>query len=225
MNTVEELTLLQRRLIYELSEEPETAGVLFPEHPLAITLGRTGSRSQVRFGEVDLISRQLPIRYVPRGGGAMLHTAGQATCYPLFNLAELGLTPGEFVRILRSVTARVVSDFVEAVETTGEELAVRVKGRRIAHLGIAVRNGWSLFGVTINVHPDLEPFPRVRVDGDDQPMTSLYRESTARVTVDDVQKRWLEGMAEAFSCVSAEIPTGREAPLVRLFPYARPRRN
>ena len=43
---------------------------------------------------------------------------------------------------------------------------VRINGRRVAHVGVAVRDCVGCFGLVINADPDLELFRDVRCDGD-----------------------------------------------------------
>ena len=86
------------------------------------------------------------------------------------------------------------------VETTAdtERPGVRVNGRRVVHVGVAVRNWVSSFGLIVNVNPDLAPFRDVRCDGDPFPMTSLARESEHRVRVTTVRQRLVELIVERF---------------------------
>ena len=75
---------------------------------------------------------------------------------------------------------------------------VRVAGRRVAHVGVAVRNWVACFGLVLNVDPDLGPFRDVRCDGDPVPMTSLQRETPARVRASGVRQRLVELVADRF---------------------------
>src|SRR5687768_9143003 len=78
---------LQRRLAYDaLTRADGRVAVLICEHPPLVTIGRAGSRSQVQIATDELAKRQLTIRYVSRGGGAILHGAGQIAVYPIVPL-------------------------------------------------------------------------------------------------------------------------------------------
>jgi lipoyl(octanoyl) transferase len=213
---VEELTTLQRRLVYEVSGQPETARVLFCEHPSALTIGRHGSRLQVRLTDEELIARKLPLLFVPRGGGAMLHTPGQVTCYPILPLARYGVSPGEYVRTLLQLTTTAITASGVPVEANENEVSIRVRGRRVAHLGVGVRNGVSLFGVVVNVVPDLELFRGIAVDDDPLLMTSMQRESSVRVTVSAVQQHLLEGLCDRFSLRRMVMPNRGPITLLHL---------
>ena len=69
---------MAERLAWDVSEpggRPPTL-VLYEPEP-AITIGRAGSRTDVALTDDDLRSHQLTIRFVGRGGGAILHGPGQ----------------------------------------------------------------------------------------------------------------------------------------------------
>ncbi len=223
--SVDELTTAQRRLVYEVSGHPAVPAVLFADHPPGVTVGREGSRLQVRLTDAQLVARKLPLAFVPRGGGAMLHLPGQATCYPILPLSEFGVSPGEYARALVNIAAAVVAKYDLPVEADEQAVTVRVRGRRIAHVGAAVRNGVSLFGLVINVSPDLEPFRDIDVDGDPTPMTSLQRESIARVTLAAVRQRLMTAVCDRFALRRGIVPTRRPLSTLYTTRYAFTRRT
>ena len=218
--TVEQLTTLQRRLVYDVSGAPGSAAVLFGDHPAGVTVGREGSRADVRLPDAELVSHNLPLHFVPRGGGAVLHLPGQVTCYPVLPIERYGVTPGEYVRRLVRAAAAVAAAYSLPVEADEGELSVRVRGRRFAHVGAAVRGGVTLFGVVINVNPDLEPFRHVHVDADPLPMTSLQRESTLRITPHAVRQKLLNALCDAFALRRAVAPTRRPFSVLQLSRHA-----
>lgn len=175
------LLAFQRRLVYEVSGEPALASLVICDHPPEITIGREGSRLHVRPSPEQLAGREWRVRWVARGGGAMLHVPGQVCAYPVLPLAALGLTPAAYRDTLLAAAADVVRQ--QGAEPTIDENhpGVRIGDRRVAHAGLAVRSGVTAFGLVMNVNPDLELFDAVACDGDPRPMTSLERESPLRV--------------------------------------------
>jgi len=196
--TFDALLALQRRLVYDVAGDRDTAAIVICDHPTGVTIGREGSVSHVRPNPNELAARGWPVNWVARGGGAMLHLPGQVACYPVFALDAFNLTAGRFVIELQAVARDLCREFgVEAVADP-ERPGVRASGRRIAHVGVAVRNWVTSFGLVVNVNPDLAPFRAVRCDGDPVPMTSLARESALRVRVSGVRQRLLELVAARF---------------------------
>ena len=99
---------------------------------------------------------------------------------------------------------------------------MRVNGRRVAHVGVAVRDGVSSFGLVVNVNPDLAPFRDVRCDGDPLPMTSLQRESPLRVRVTGVRQRLVELIAARFGFDRVSVFHNHPAALPRPTRHAIP---
>lgn len=193
------LLALQRRLAYEVGGDPDAGALILCDHPPGITIGREGSRLHVRPDPEQLLAREWPVRWVARGGGAMLHLPGQVACYPVLALDRLGLTPAGYLSQLASVVIELLRGYEIAAEADAHVPGVRVGGRRVAHLGVAVRNWVSCFGLVLNVDPDLEPFRLVRCDGSAMPMTSIQREAPAkRVRASGVRQRLAELIAERF---------------------------
>jgi lipoyl(octanoyl) transferase len=218
--TVEQITTLQRRLVYDVSGAPGSAAVLFCDHPPAVTVGREGSRADVRMSDAELVAQSLPRHFVPRGGGALLHLPGQVTCYPVLPIAQFDISPGEYVRRMVRAVASVAVGYSLPVGADEAEVSVRIRGRRFAHVGVAVRNGVTLFGVVVNVHPDLEPFRHVHVDADPAPMTSLQRESTARITPHAVRQKLLNAICDGFGLRRAVVPSRRPFSVLQLSRHA-----
>ena len=68
---------LQDRLVFELSNRSDTqGGLLMCEHPPLITVGREGSREHILASPQELISRELDVRWLNRGGGCLVHAPG-----------------------------------------------------------------------------------------------------------------------------------------------------
>ena len=192
-----EVEALQRRLAFDVSEGGCPA-VVVCEPAAGVSIGRDGSRAHVRLSPEQLRSRGWAVRWVARGGGAVLHLPGQVACYPVLPLESLDLTPADYVAALGAVAVDLFAGFgVRAAYVPGRP-GVRVGGRRAAHLGVAVRDGVSLFGLVVNVAPDLEPFRDVSCDGDPAPMTSLQRECPLPVRPQAVRQRLLELVAGRF---------------------------
>lgn len=196
---VADAVALQRRLAYDVGGDPGTAAVVLCDHPPGVAVGRHGSRADVRLTDDELAARRWPVRWLAAGGGVMLHAPGQVACYPVLPLTALGLTPAAYVAELCRLVGGVVASFGVAPLVCPADVTVRLAGRRVCHVGVAVRNGISSGGVVLNVQPDLEPFRRVRCGGDPRPMTSLQRESPQRVRPAAVRQRLLEALETRFA--------------------------
>jgi lipoyl(octanoyl) transferase len=192
------LLALQRRLVYDISGDRDTAVLVLCDHPTGITVGREGSASHIRPNSDQLAARGWPANWVARGGGAMLHVPGQVACYPIFALDALNLTVGRYVSELQALACDLCREFGVEATPDFDRPGVRANGRRVAHIGIAVRENVTSFGLVVNATPDLAAFREVRCDADPLPMTSLARESDHRVRVTTVRQRLLELIVKRF---------------------------
>ena len=189
---------LQKRLVYEISGERDQAALLLCEHPPLITVGRSGSRGHILFEPEELAARRWRVRWVNRGGGALLHLPGQVAVYPVVALDRLGLGLDDYLGRLTDVLRDTLADFSVRAEGRDGEPGLWVGGRPIALVGAAV-SGWvAYYGAVLNVHPDLELLRRVRTGPGEGPMTSLERERRGPLRPALVRERLVSHFARRF---------------------------
>lgn len=216
---------LQRRLAYDVAGDPASAAVILCDHPAEITIGREGSRAHLRLTPAQLAARQWGVRWVARGGGAVLHVPGQVACYPILPLDRLRLTPAAYVAGLCDVVAELLAGLGVRATVDAGEPAVRVRGRRVAHVGVAVRNWVSTFGLILNVAPDLELFRDLDSDGDAAPVTSVQRECPTPVRAQAVRQRLLDLLARKFGFDRLSVFHNHPTILPRAPRHAHPARH
>jgi lipoyl(octanoyl) transferase len=202
---------LQRRLIYDVGGDRTAGAVVLCDHPTGVTIGREGSRLHVRPNFDRLNARfysqaqagtafpRSPVQWVGRGGGAMLHLPGQVACYPILPLDLVGLTPARYIENLLRVALDLLRTFNIIGSIDFERPGIRVNGRRVIHLGVAVRQRITCFGLVVNANPKLEWFHEIDCDGDPQPMTSLQRESAGCIRLTAIRQRLVELIAARFA--------------------------
>ncbi len=148
---------LQRRLVYDLGERPGAALILC-EHPPTISVGRSGSRAHIRADDDELKSMGVPIRWVNRGGGCVLHLPGQLAGYLTLSLPALGLDLKRYVDGLHQVLIDVMPEFDLNGSTRPDDSGVYLGPCRVATVGVAVGRWIAYHGFTLNVGTYLEPF-------------------------------------------------------------------
>jgi lipoyl(octanoyl) transferase len=200
------LLRLQRSLAYQLAVGDDPGVLVLCEHSPLITVGREGRPADVRLSPEDLAGQRWAVRWVPRGGGCILHLPGQLAIYPVLPLARLNMTIPDYLDRLQRVLLDVLDDFGIAGQAGPDRLGVRVGNRLVAAIGVGVRGGISVFGAVLNIDPDLTLFRAVQVGTpDDGPMTSLARERKGPPRAALVRQRLLEHVATGFGFDRTEL--------------------
>jgi lipoyl(octanoyl) transferase len=195
---------LAERLAWEVSEpdgRPPT--LLLCELEPAITIGRLGSRADVLLSDEELRGHRLDVRFVGRGGGAVLHGPGQVFVAMFAALEDLGLD------------RHAIGGHLDRFER-GLEAAIRTG--LLAAIGIAVRRGVACHGGFLNVCPALDLFHKVQsaavAGGPRSPtmtgrtMGSIEAELQRKVRLQDARTALVEQVAAAFGFPRTHIQAG-----------------
>ncbi len=204
----EDCLSLTRRLAYDaLSRGDGRIAVLLCEHPPLVTIGRAGSRANVRLTGDQLSAPALAIRYLGRGGGAILHAPGQLAIYPVVPLAWHGWSVGEYLRRLQSALAGTLRDL--NVEPQAVNGGYSLAGRRglLASIGVSVRQGVTGQGAFLNVCPDMRE-QRSIVSLGGHSMSSVLSERPLPVRMSGVRASLVAHLATALDCDRHHLHTG-----------------
>ncbi|MFQ6333828.1 lipoyl(octanoyl) transferase LipB [Methylophilus sp. 3sh_L] len=121
------------------------------EHPPVYTLGL--NRRGVR-----LPQNNIPVVNVDRGGKITYHGPGQLIIYCLIDLARSHLNVRQLVSILEdSLIEWLAAQGVLAV-ARADAPGVYVAGKKIASLGLRLKNQCCYHGLSLNIDMDLQPF-------------------------------------------------------------------
>ena len=127
------------------------------EHFPVYTLGRATTPDAMAGGA----GRSIPVVPTDRGGQATYHGPGQAVLYTLLDLGRRGLGVRRYVRLLEeTIIAFLDGCGIRACRWPGTP-GVYVRGRKIASVGLSVRDGRCYHGVALNVDMDLSPFRNI----------------------------------------------------------------
>lgn len=135
---------------------PDT--LLLLEHPPVITFGRTADKSNLLVAEAELTRLGIAVKKVERGGDVTYHGPGQLVGYPIFHLREGLVGVRRFVEGVETALVLALQDLGIPAEVQPKLVGVWVKGKKIASIGIAVREGVTLHGFALNVKNDLSGF-------------------------------------------------------------------
>ncbi|NBT13397.1 MAG: hypothetical protein EBS56_07430 [Planctomycetia bacterium] len=208
---------LAERLAWDVSEpdgRPPTLVIAEPEP--AITIGRGGSRADVDLSDEELRRHGLPLRFIGRGGGAVLHAAGQVSLSLFATLADLGIERHDVAAYLERLE-HALEAAVRAVRcgAARDSSLPGVFGRTglLAAVAVAIRRGVVWHGAFLNVRPDLTIFPRVRTlpfapAAGMRTMGSIEADVQRPVRMQDVRAALVEQVVDAFGFPRAHIQSG-----------------
>jgi lipoyl(octanoyl) transferase len=221
---IEASLALAERLAWEVSEpdgRPPTLVLAEPES--GITIGRGGSRADVELTDEELRAHGLSVRFVGRGGGAVLHAPGQVSVSLFARLDDLGLGRHD-VWTYQERFEQALEGAVRAVRcgVVRDSCLPGIAGRTglLAAVGIAVRRGVVWHGGFLNVRPDLGLFHRVQTlpvaaASARRTMGSIEADVQRPVRLQDVRSALVQQMVEAFAFPRAHIQSGFPLPIER----------
>ena len=147
-------TFRRRRIEGDLAEDV----LLLVEHPPVVTLGRGTRGSSLPLAPVELARRGVEVYEVERGGDVTLHAPGQLVGYPILDLRGHREDLHWYLRSLEDVLMQALGGLgIEAGRTPGRT-GVWTAGRKIASIGIHVKQWVTLHGFALNVTTDLDLF-------------------------------------------------------------------
>jgi lipoyl(octanoyl) transferase len=147
--------------------------LLVVEHPPTITLGRRGGREHIHRAAVTDQGgalRPVEVHEVARGGAVTYHGPGQLVVYPIVRLARLPPPIGRpplgdlpaFVRALEAAMGACCAAWALPTQTRPGFSGLWIDPRRkLASVGVGVRNGWTLHGLALNVTTRLDDFDAI----------------------------------------------------------------
>jgi lipoyl(octanoyl) transferase len=129
------------------------------QHNPVFTLGLAGKREHL------LNPESFPIVQSDRGGQVTYHGPGQLIAYVMYDLSRAGIGVRKMVELLQDSVIDLLQQYGIEAHTIPKAPGVYVNERKIAALGLRVRQGRSFHGLSLNVDMDLEPFSRINPCG------------------------------------------------------------
>jgi lipoyl(octanoyl) transferase len=149
---------------------------LLVEHYPVITVGRSGSHSNILLSQDYLKSIGVSVYEASRGGDVTYHGPGQIVGYMIMDLNTHGKDLHNFVGKIGEVFIRLLKEEynINANMDRGKYTGVWVENKKIAAIGIAVKKWVTMHGFAFNVNTDMDNFKWIYPCGiKDRGVTSL----------------------------------------------------
>jgi lipoyl(octanoyl) transferase len=178
--------------------------LLLLEHPPVVTLGRNSRDVHV------LRPAGVEVFEVERGGDVTFHGPGQLVGYPIIDLTGYKQDLHWYLRTLEQALIGALESLGIRAERNPGYTGVWTQGRKIASIGIHVKQWVTWHGFALNVATDLAEFQRIVPCGiPGLEMTSVQRE-TGNGNWDEAVRAVVESFAVTFDV----IPKMVEAPVL-----------
>ena len=173
-----EVLELQRRLCRaRQSGETSEDLLLFVEHDPVVTLGRGTRESSLPLSPAGIRQRGVEVYDVERGGDVTFHGPGQLVGYPILDLSHHRQDLHWYLRTVEEALIVGLDALGIAAARNPGLTGVWTGGRKIASIGIHVKQWVTFHGFALNVTTDLDYFDLIVPCGiEGVSMTSVARE-------------------------------------------------
>ncbi len=100
-----------------------------------------------------------------RGGQITYHAPGQLIIYTLLDLRRRQISIRSLIRALENVVIKLLKNYNIIGFGSSKHPGVYVEERKIASLGLRIKNGCCYHGVSLNINMNLSPFKNINPCG------------------------------------------------------------
>lgn len=194
---------LQQELVIQRSAKQIPDTILVGEHYPVITVGRGKWEKPTLNAEGEDPEKLPPLVQIERGGGVTWHGPGQLIAYPIFLLPPEKRDLHAFLRDLEEALIHVLAAFdltgirnpgftgvwVRTMTPAGVEL------KKIASIGVAVKQWVTYHGLALNVSNDPNAFANISPCGlKPRVMTSISTATGTEVSIADIKPILLKAL-------------------------------
>jgi lipoyl(octanoyl) transferase len=173
--------------------------LLLVEHEPVVTLGRGTRPSSVRLTPQDLSAQGVALVEVERGGDATFHGPGQLVGYPVLDLREHREDLHWYLRQLEAVLIGALAELGVPAQRNSGLTGVWTRGRKIASIGIHVKQWVTFHGFALNVTTDLRGFDVIVPCGIDGVVMTSVAAELGLTDTSGLEARARAAVVEAFA--------------------------
>ncbi|ASQ45883.1 lipoyl(octanoyl) transferase LipB [Legionella clemsonensis] len=156
------------------------------EHPPVYTQGQAGKSEHI------LNPNSIPVVQSDRGGQVTYHGPGQMVGYILMDIRRQRLGIRTLVNQIEQVLISLLACYHVNGTTKPGAPGVYVGDKKIASIGLRVKNGCTYHGIALNVAMDLEPFDGINPCGFAKLQMTQISNYNSAVNVAGVSKQFTE---------------------------------
>jgi len=175
----ERALIWQRKLVKMRREGLSRDLLMMLEHPPVITVGKSGK-------EENYLKLKDKAVFVERGGDVTYHGPGQLVIYYIFDLTRRDRNLHQFMSNIQQGIIDTLFEYGISAKRGAEHTGIWVDERKIASIGIAVKNWVTFHGAAINLNTNLEDFQNINPCGlSSTVITSLKKEIGKEINMNE----------------------------------------
>ena len=190
--------VIQKTLVKERLDNSILDTLLLLEHPHVITLGRQTKPE-------DVLENSIPIVEIDRGGSATYHGPGQLIGYIIMDLKSKGISVPTLISKIHKSMILTLEELDINAKRKKKSPGVWIEQKKIASVGLSVRNWITYHGFSLNIDTDLDKFMSIRPCGyDSQIMTSINSMKKEKVSKELIKSSIIKNFAKVFEYYKIE---------------------
>jgi lipoyl(octanoyl) transferase len=165
----------------------DTDQIWLLQHPAVYTRGKLSKPDEIRQRLTH------PIVDTDRGGKITYHGPGQLICYLMIQLPSLqSISP--LVKRIDKIIIDCLRSFDIHAESNRKNRGIYVNGRKIASIGLRIKNNRTYHGFSINVDTNLSAFDAILPCGLKQEMTQISEHTST--SLQEVMDRCIQSITQ-----------------------------
>lgn len=194
---------LQQAFVLERIADNSPDRLVVVSHPPVITIGKSGSFSDIYPTEESLRKKGIQVCRSDRGGKTTYHGPGQVIAYPIIKLSNKDVH--WYVQTLLNTISAVLIDLNLKPELRPGLPGVWVNNGKIASIGIGVKKWVAYHGIALNVNEDVCNFDLINPCGiPGQAITSIKNERGVHQNSEHIKQNLVENFKKSFGYSRAE---------------------
>lgn len=162
------------------------------EHQPVYTQGQAGKAEHI------LNPGQIPVVQSDRGGQVTYHGPGQLIAYMLIDIRRRNVGIRTFVCQLEKILIASLNHFNISAQTHPGAPGVYVNEKKIASVGLRVKNGCTYHGIALNVAMDVAPFYGINPCGYERLQMTQIQDYNSEITLGCVNKQFTKDFLTTF---------------------------
>ena len=173
-------------------DENTTDELWLLEHPPVYTQGQAGKSEHI------LHLNAIPLVQTDRGGQITYHGPGQLVVYILMDIRRRHIGIRTLVSQLEQVLILLLKNYNISAQTRCGAPGVYVNEKKIASIGLRVKNGCTYHGIALNIAMDLSPFSGINPCGYTQLQMTQIHDFVDGISVEEVGKQFIQDFLTIF---------------------------